>query len=92
MTNVIVLDLNDLCRLISGGEVTCKTKAGNVAMTTEPDIAQKVHLIFRSIGHMDGGHQVSVDGREYIDRIVFQTHLEEQVIKIMLEGTDEDKV
>lgn len=92
MSTNIILDLNDLCRLISGGEVKCKVKDGTVVITTEADVTQKVHMVFKNIGQMDGGHRVAVDGREYIDRIIFQTHLEEQVLKIMQEAERDSKV
>lgn len=91
-TNIILLDLNDLCRILNGIEVKCKVKENDVVIMAEPDVTQKIQTVYKSIGQMDGGHRVAVDGREYIDRIIFQTHLEEQILKVMQEESSGHKV
>lgn len=92
MTTTVILDLNDLVKLVSGREVPCVVNNQKVTLSIEDDVSKRLEVIYRGIGQMDAGHHVAVDGREYVDKIIFQTHLEEQVLKLMQEKENDGRV
>lgn len=92
MSTNIILDLADLCKLIDGGEVWCKVGDKSIVLSVESDVTNEINLIYKGIGQMDGGHRVAVNGREYVDKIIFQTHLEEQVLNLLQENGNGNQV
>lgn len=81
---VIALDLNDIKDLINGKEVTVSGGGKSIAILADEGVMSELNMAYRKIGILKNeGHKVLVDGREYVDKIVFQEHLEEQILYMM---------
>lgn len=87
-TQTIILDLMDIERLLIGGEVPCKVKDQNIILTAERDVPEKVRDVYTGIASLENGHRVVVDGREYVDKRVFQEHLNEQIMYLIGENNE----